>query len=290
MAIVQTALGVLLHGLAYAMVLYLVSVGLSITMGLLGIANLAHGVFAMAGGYLGMVLYSTHGWHLGAAIAVAVLAIAALGAVLERLLYARLYRTSELDQVLFSIGLIFIGTAVFQYAFGPLTVRVSLPESLRSSIDVAGIAFPVYRALLVGIGFAVFALLWLSIEYSLVGARIRAAVENATMARTIGVDTSLLYTAVFALGSGLAALGGALGADIIPLFPNYASVHLASFLIVVAVGGLGTIKGPFLSAILLGVSDTACKLIVPDAAAFFTYAAVFVVLSLRPAGLFGLRR
>lgn len=290
MALFQTALGVLLHGLAYAMVLYLISVGLSVTMGLLGIANLAHGIFAMAGGYLAMTLLSAHGWPMVPALAVSFLAVALFGAIMERLLYARLHGASELEQVLFSIGLIFIGTAVFQYAFGPHAVRVSLPESLRGAISFGDFSFPIYRAVLIATGIAVFAALWVSIEYTLFGARMRATVENPTMAKTIGVNTGLLYTGVFALGSGLAALGGSLGAELIPLFPNYASVHLASFLIVVAVGGMGTIKGPFFAAILLGVTDTACKLIAPDMAAFFTYAAVFVILSIRPNGLFGIAK
>ncbi|SIR46067.1 branched-chain amino acid ABC transporter permease [Bosea sp. TND4EK4] len=290
MALFQTVLGVLLHGLAYAMVLYLISVGLSVTMGLLGIANLAHGIFAMAGGYLTMTLLSAQGWSLPLALAVSFLGIATLGAIMERLLYARLHGASELDQVLFSIGLIFIGTAAFQYVFGPLAIRVSLPAALRGAISFGEFSFPTYRALLIVSGVAVFAALWLSIEHTLIGARVRATVENPTMAKTLGVNTRLLYTGVFALGSGLAALGGSLGAELIPLFPNYASVHLASFLIVVAVGGLGTIKGPFFAAILLGVADTACKLIAPDMAAFFTYAAVFAILTVKPNGLFGIAK
>lgn len=290
MPLIETGLGVLLHGLAYAMVLYLISCGLSVTLGLLGIANLAHGAFAMAGGYLAFALYGGKGWPLWLALVVAVAATALLGAVLERLLYSRLYRATELEQVLFSIGLISMAAAAFHFAFGPLTVRVDLPAGLRGSVAIGGFSFPVYRLLLIGVGLLVFAALWASIEFTLVGARIRATVENPTMARTLGIDTKRLYTGVFALGSGLAALGGALGAEIIPLFPNYASVHLASVLIVVAVGGLGTVKGPFLSAILLGVGETACKLFAPELAAFTIYAAVFAVLSYRPAGLFGVGR
>ncbi len=286
----DTLVGILFHGTAYAMVLYLISVGLSVTMGLLGIANLAHGVFAMAGGYMALTLLSARGWSFGAAVLASFVAIAALGALLERVLYARLYRATELEQVLFSIGMIFVSTAIFHYFYGPLMLRVDLPDALRGSMTLGTFSFPVYRLMLIAIGLAVFLALWLAIEHTLVGARIRAMVDNATMAQTIGVNTALLYTSVFALGSGLAALGGSLGAEIIPLFPNYASVHLANFLIVVAVGGLGTIQGPFFAAMLLGLADTACKILMPDFAAFFTYAAVFLVLSLRPHGLFGIQR
>ncbi len=290
MALFDTLVNIFFHGMAYAMVLYLISVGLSVTMGLLGIANLAHGVFAMAGGYLTLTLLSSRGWSFGLALLASFLVIAALGAVLERLLYARLYKSTELEQVLFSIGAIFMGAAIFHYFYGPLMQRVDLPLALRGTVALGQFSFPIYRIMLIGVGLAVFAVLWLGIEYTLIGARIRATVDNPIMAQTIGINTGVLYTTVFALGSGLAALGGSLGAEIIPLFPNYASTHLANFLIVVAVGGLGTIQGPFLSAILLGFADTACKMLVPDLAAFFTYAAVFLILSVKPAGLFGVQR
>lgn len=289
MAIFDTLVNILFHGMAYAMVLYLISVGLSVTMGLLGIANLAHGVFAMAGGYLALTLLSARGWPFWAAVAAAFIAIALLGAILERVLYSRLYKSTELEQVLFSIGAIFMGAAIFHYMYGPLMQRVDLPAALRGAITLGSFSFPVYRVMLIIVGVIVFAILSLGIEFTLIGARIRATVDNAVMAQTIGVNTGALYTTVFALGSGLAALGGSLGAEIIPLFPDYAATHLADFLIVVAVGGLGTIRGPFFSAVLLGVADTACKILAPDFAAFFTYAAVFLILSIRPNGLFGLQ-
>jgi branched-chain amino acid transport system permease protein len=289
MGMFDTLVSILFHGMAYAMVLYLISVGLSVTMGLLGIANLAHGVFAMAGGYLALTLLSARGWPFSSAVAVSFIAIALLGAILERVLYSRLYKSTGLEQVLFSIGAIFIGAAIFHYMYGPLMQRVDLPAALRGAITLGSFSFPTYRVMLIMVGVIVFAILSLGIEFTLIGARIRATVDNAVMAQTIGVNTGALYTTVFALGSGLAALGGSLGAEIIPLFPDYAATHLADFLIVVAVGGLGTIRGPFFSAILLGIADTACKILMPDFAAFFTYAAVFLILSIRPNGLFGLQ-
>lgn len=290
MAMFDTLAGIVLHGLAYAMVLYLISVGLSVTMGLLGIANLAHGVFAMAGGYLAMTLLSAHGWSSPLAMVTSFVAVAALGAIAERVLYTRLHAATDLEQVLFSIGVIFIGTAILHYFYGPLSQRVTLPEALSGSLSFGSIAFPVYRAMLIAVGLAVFLVLWVAIEYTLVGARIRATVDNAVMAQTIGIRTGLVYTGVFALGSGLAGLGGALGAEIIPLFPGYANTHLTTFLIVVAVGGLGTTSGPFFAAILIGIADTACKILMPGFAAFFTYILVFLLLSLKPNGLFGIAR
>lgn len=223
-----------------------------------------------------------------AALPLACLAVAAASVVLERGLYARVYRSGELDQVVLSIGLIFVATATAQALFGPQPLAVSIPAAMRGQLSLFGWqSFPTYRVLLILCGLLVFALLWLGVERTLVGARIRAAVDNRSMAEAIGVDTRTLFTAVFALGSGLAALGGAVGADVMAIAPNYPLEHLVYFLIVVAVGGFGSMRGPFLAALLLGVGDTACKILAPQFGAFFVYAALFVILLVRPAGLFG---
>jgi branched-chain amino acid transport system permease protein len=252
-----------LTGAAYAMILYLSAVGLSVTMGLLGIANLAHGAFAMAGGYLLILLLVTHHVPFGVALAAACIGVGALSFLLERLLYARFYAAGELDQVAMSIGLIFMSIAIARYLFGPLSLSAPAPELLSGQLDLgpAG-AFPLYRLFLIGVGVLVFALLWLGIERTLVGARIRATVDNRVMAEAVGVHTKRLFSIVFVLGSMLAALGGALG-------------------------GLGSVSGPFLAALLLGVGDTACRILVPQIGAFFVYIALFLILLLRPAGLFG---
>jgi len=288
----MNALGVttsiLFDGAAYAMVLYVTAVGLSVTMGLLGIANLAHGAFAMAGGYVLVALMGRPGLPFASALLLACLAIAIASVVLERLLYVRVYRAGELDQVVLSIGLIFVATATAQFLFGALPVPVILPTALRGQISVPGWqSFPTYRAFLILCGAGVFAALWFGIERTLVGARIRAAVDNRAMAEAIGVNTRQLFTIVFALGSALAALGGALGADVIAIAPGYPLEHLVYFLIVVSVGGLGSVQGPFLAALLLGVGDTACRILAPQFGAFFVYVALFLILLVRPSGLFG---
>jgi branched-chain amino acid transport system permease protein len=287
MDLINLAVSILFHGFAYAMVLYVIAVGLSVTMGLLGIANLAHGVFAMAGGYVTLTLMNDAGVPFGAALVVSFLAVSLLSMVLERVLYRHLYGAGELEQTLLSIGLVFVATAVAQATFGPLPQRVEIPTWIGGHFVLFGRQFPTYRAFLILSGCVLFAGLWLAIDRTMVGARIRAAVDNRSMAQCIGVDTDRLFTLVFALGSGLAALGGSLGADIVAIAPGYAMEQLVYFLIVVAVGGLGSIRGPFAAALLLGFGDAACKILLPQFGAFFIYTAVLVVLLLKPAGLFG---
>ena len=280
-------LSILFLGLAYAMILYVISVGLSVTMGLMGFANLAHGVFAMAGGYVTVTLMNEHGVPFGPALALACVVVALASVVLERALYARLYRASELEQVLFTIGLIFMATAAAKYVFGPLPQPFREPEALQGRIRMLGGTFSTYRVFIIAVGLALIAGLWLGLERTRIGAQIRAAVDNRRMAESLGIDVGRLFTLAFALGSGLAALGGGLGAGIFAIEPGYAIEHLVYFLIVVAVGGLGSIRGPFFAALLLGIGDTACKYFVPELGAFFIYLAVLALLLWRPGGLFG---
>ncbi len=290
MNVLSTVAGIAFTGTAYAMILYIAAVGLSVTMGLLGIANLAHGAFAMAGGYAAIWGLNRLGLPFGLAVVFACLAIGAVSVVMERALYSRFYARPELDQVVMSVGLLFMSVASAQYLFGPSPLSVKLPSLLTGSIPLVGTAsLPVYRGFLIGFGVAIFVLLWIGIERTMLGARIRAAVDNRFMAQAVGVNTRLLFVTVFALGSMLAALGGALGADMMALTPDYALAHLVYFMIVVSVGGLGSVRGPFFAALLLGVGDTACRVLLPQLGAFFVYVALFVLLLFRPQGLFGRR-
>jgi branched-chain amino acid transport system permease protein len=283
----QAAVSILFLGLAYAMVLYIISVGLSVTMGLMGFVNLAHGVFAMAGGYITVTLMNRYGVPFGAALLLAFVGVALLSVVLERSLYARLYSAGELEQVLFTIGLVFMSVAVVRKLWGPLPQPIALPAALSGQIDLGFRTFPTYRSFLIAFSLALTLLLWLGIERTNFGARLRAAVDNRRMAESLGINTGRLFTLSFALGSGLAALGGGLGADILAIYPGYAMEYLVYFLMVVAVGGLGSIRGPFVAALLLGIGDTACKYLVPELGAFFIYLAMIGLLLWRPAGLFG---
>jgi branched-chain amino acid transport system permease protein len=267
------------------MVLYIISVGLSITMGLLGIANLAHGAFAMAGGYLLITLLNRFAIPFGLALLAAAAIVAVVSIVLERLLYSRVYAAGEFDQVLLSMGLIFVASAVAHFIFGPIPQTVAVPAALSGQIDLGVRSFPFYRIVLIVIGFAIFVALLLIIEQTDVGMRIRATVDNRAMAEAVGIDTKKLFSAVFAVGSALAAIGGGLGGDMIAITPAYPLENLAYFLIVVSIGGLGTVSGPFLAALLLGIGDSACKIVAPQFGAFFIYLSLFAFLLLRPGGL-----
>jgi len=275
------------HGLAFAMVLYLVSVGLSVTMGLMGFVNLAHGVFAAAGGYFMTTLITRYGVAFPIAVAIATLAVAALAVPLERFLYRPLYGSDELDQVLMTMGLVYMSVAVAKFFWGPLAQPFQPPPALSGQIDLIFRSFPTYRSFLIASGAVLVTLLWLGLERTQFGAQIRAAVDNRRMAQSVGINTSRLFTLAFALGSALAALGGSIGAEILAIDPAYALEHLVYFLIVVAVGGLGTIRGPFFAALLLGISDTGFKYLLPEFGAFFIYALTMVILLWKPRGLFG---
>jgi branched-chain amino acid transport system permease protein len=271
------------------MILYVISVGLSVTMGLMGFINLAHGVFAMAGGFILSTLMARAGVPFPLAVLAAFVAVSAVSVLFERLLYSRLYTAGELSQVLFSIGLIFISMAVARLIYGDRAVPVFLPDYLRGQVHVLGRDFPTYRVFLIFFSFVIIVLLWFGVERTRWGAMVRAAVDHRAMAQSIGINTKLLFMSTFALGSGLAGLGGALGADILPVQWGYPLEHLVYFLIVVAIGGLGSLRGPFVAALLIGVADTACKYWIPEFGAFLVYAATIAILLWRPMGLFGVR-
>jgi branched-chain amino acid transport system permease protein len=285
MDLISIALG----GLAAGMVLFIVSVGLSVTMGLMGFVNLAHGGFAMLGGYVIVLAMSRWGVPFLPALGIGFAAIAALSVVFERLLYARLYRASELDQVLFTIGLVFVMIAAVTLGVGPETRTVVLPEWLRGQTDLGFIRYRTYSLALIVAGTALVIGLWLGFERTRIGARIRAAVDNRRMAESLGVDVGRLFTITFAFGSGLAAVGGGLGAEILGLDPQYPLRYLVYFLIVVAVGGMGRVTGVFFAALLIGVLDFLLKIQFPKGGTMFIYALTLVLLLWRPQGLFGRR-
>jgi len=256
-------------------------------MGLMGFVNLAHGGFAMLGGYVIVLAMRHWGLDFFTSLALAFTGVAALSVVLERLFYAKLYRAPELDQVLFTIGLVFVMTAAVTLGVGPETQVVELPEWLRGQTDLGFITYRTYSLALIAVGTALVIALWLGFERTRFGARIRAAVDNRRMAASLGVDVGRLFTVTFAIGSGLAAAGGGLGAEILGLDPNYPLRYLVYFLIVVAVGGLGRVTGVFFAALLIGVLDFVLKIYFPKGGTIFIYALTLVLLLWRPQGLFG---
>jgi len=280
-------ISIVFDGLAYAMILFIVSVGLSVTMGLMGFVNLAHGAFAMAGGYVMVPLMNDLGVPFPAALALAFVAVGLFSVVMERGLYRWFYKESELFQVLMTIGLVFMAIALATLIFGPAPLPVTLPGYLKGQVDLGFRSFPTYRVFMICAGAVLIAVLWLAFEKSRIGAQIRAAVDNRRMAQSIGIDVDRLFTITFAFGSGLAALGGGLSVEIVGLSPRYAIEYLVFFLIVVAVGGLGSVRGAFFAALILGILDNAGKYLYPEIGSFLIYLATFLVLLWRPHGLFG---
>jgi branched-chain amino acid transport system permease protein len=282
-------IGVLFDGIAYGMLLFVLSVGLSVTLGLMNFVNLAHCAFAMLGGYVTVTLVNTYHWPFLATLPVAFVVTALVSTVFERVFYRRLYRASDLDQVLLTIGLAFVSVAVAAYFFGTLQQPIQTPAFLRGSQQVLGLGLGNYRIFLIVTALIVTALVVAGLEYTRFGAMIRAAVDNQRMARGLGINVDATFAVTFALGSGLAGLGGALAIEIVGLDPNFSFAYLVYVLIVVAVGGLGSIAGSFAAAILIGVSDIAGKYYWPELGAFLIYLVMIVVLLWKPSGLFGKR-
>jgi branched-chain amino acid transport system permease protein len=283
----NTIISILFDGLAYAMFLFIVSVGLSVTMGLMGFVNLAHGAFAMAGGYLVLTLTRSWGVPFLPSLVIVFLVVGAVSVIFERTLYARLYRATELDQVLLTIGLAFMAIAGFTYFYGPSPQSIRLPSYLTGQIEGGFRSFPTYRVFIIAVGAVLIAVLWYVFERTNIGAKIRAAVDNRRMAQSIGIDVDRLFTLTFGIGSGLAALGGGLAIQLVGLSPSFALIYLVFFLLVVAVGGLGSFKGTLVAALILGIFDTAGKYLYADAGGFFIYAIAVAILLVRPAGLYG---
>jgi branched-chain amino acid transport system permease protein len=281
--------GVLFDGFAYGMLLFILSVGLSVTLGMMNFVNLAHCSFAMLGGYVTITMTQRLGWPFLAALPVAFLAAAAASVVLERLLYRRLYRASELDQCLLTIGIVFMSVAAAAYVYGTTQQPFETPAYLRGAVTLLGLRLGVYRLFLIGIALAIMLVLVLGLEYTRFGTQVRGAVDNQRMARGLGIDVDRRFALTFAVGSGLAGLGGALAIEIVGLDPAFALSYLVYVLIVVAVGGLGSIGGSFAAATLLGVSDVAGKYYVPELGAFLIYLVMVGLLMWRPSGLFGRR-
>ncbi len=282
--------GVLFDGIAYGALLFLVSVGLSVTLGLMNFVNLAHGAFAMLGGYVCVVSMTQLGVPFLAALPVAFVVTAVAGVALERTLYRRLYGASHLDQVLFSIGLVFMAIAAATWLWGPNQQPVQLPGFLQGQVNVAGVDLGIYRLFLIAVVVAItVALQWL-IEATRFGAQLRASVDNAQASAGLGIHVDRIFALTFALGSGLAGLGGALGIDVLGLDPGFPLKTMVYFLLVVAVGGAGSIRGPLVAALVLGVFDVAGKYYLPEVGAFVIYALMIVLLVAFPAGLFGARR
>lgn len=276
-----------IDSVAYGMILFVISVGLSITLGLMRFVNLAHGVFAVAGGYVLITLASRLGLGFEIAALGAVLLVAAASIPLEALVVRRLYARSQLDQVLFTIGIVFVGMAGIGMTFGNGLQTVTLPSYLQGSLDIGFRVIPRQRLAALAVGIVVLLGLHWLLSRTRFGIQVKATVDLPNASEALGIRTARVYSAAFALGAGLAALGGIVGAELMPLDPYYPLKHLVAFLAVVSVGGAASPLGLLAAALLLGTIETTAKYFASDYATLLFYATMLAVLSWRPEGLFG---
>jgi len=281
-------LTILFDGIAYGMLLFILAVGLSVTMGLMNFINLAHGTFAMLGGYLTIALMQRYDVPFLLCLPLAFGATALIGVLAERLLYRHMYRKPHLDQVLFTIGLNFMAVAVMDYFMGAQQQIMQLPAWLSGRTEWFGGALGMghYRLFIIAVCAVLTVALQLILSRTRFGSRLRASVDDPRVASGLGINVNLVFAATFAVGSGLAGLGGALGAEVLGLDPTFPLKFLVYFLIVVAVGGTSSITGPLLAALLLGVADVAGKYFIPKLGAFIVYSLMIAILIWRPQGLF----
>lgn len=277
----------LFDGVSYGMLLFVLAAGLAVTLGLMNLVNLAHGAFAMAGGYIAVVLVNHLGVPFFPGLVLAFLGTALIGVVMERLLYVHIYNRSPLDQVLFTIGLILMADASVEYIAGSQQRFINLPAYLGIRFTFLGTSMGVYRLVIIAVCAVIALTLQLTLTRTRFGSRLRAAVDDQRVARGMGINVSRVFMLTFAVGSGLAGLGGALGAEVLGLDPNFPLKYMIYFLIVVTVGGTSTITGPLLAALLLGIADTAGKYYIPSMGSFIIYTVMIAVLIWRPQGLFG---
>ncbi len=283
-------LTILFDGIAYGMLLFILAVGLSVTMGLMNFINLAHGAFAMVGGYITVLLMQRMDVPFLLCLPIAFIGVALLGAVLERTLYRPMYKKPHLEQVLFSIGLTFMAVAAMDYFMTSSQQIIQLPEWIKGRTEIGEGAWMLgmghYRVFII----VICAALTIGLQYILArtrfGSRLRASVDDQRVAAGLGINVNVVFLLTFAVGSGLAGLGGALGAEVLGMDPSFPLKNMIYFLIVVAVGGTSSITGPLLAALLLGLADVAGKYYIPRFGAFIVYFLMIVILIWRPQGLF----
>jgi branched-chain amino acid transport system permease protein len=274
------------NGISFGMILFLISSGLTVTLGVMRLVNLAHCGFAMIGGYIAMAAVDYLGFGLLASVPVAVVGTMIIAAAIERTLFQWTYGITELGQILMTIGLAFVMVALCNIVFGPLLHALPVPDWLTGNFNIAGVVVSIYRCFLVLVSGLIAVGIWYVVERTDFGARLRASVDNPRMARCAGINVRRIFSVTFTVGCGLAAVGGALGTQMLPIEPFYALNYLILVLIVVATGGLGSLKGSFTAALIIGVLDTYGRYILPAGGGFVMYAIVLAVLLARPQGLF----
>jgi branched-chain amino acid transport system permease protein len=283
-------LTILFDGVAYGMLLFVLAVGLAVTLGLMNFINLAHGAFAMAGGYLTVLFVQKLGVSFLWCLPLAFILAALIGAVLEWTLYRRVYGKQPLDQVLFSIGLAFMAVAGVDYFLGSSQQNITLTGWLAGRTEIGDgpwmLGMGHYRIFVIGVCAALTVVLQMILTHTRFGSQLRASVDDPRVAAGLGINVDKVFLFTFAVGSGLAGLGGALSVGILSVDPNFPLKYMIYFLIVVAVGGTSSIGGPLMAALLLGIADVAGKYFIPKMGPFTVYLVMIIILMWRPQGLF----
>lgn len=276
----------LVNGLGYGMLLFMMSAGLSLIFGLMNVVNIAHGSFFMLGAFFALTIAQWTG-SLSAALALGWIPAVAMGLAMERVFIRRLYTRGHLDQVLLTFGFTFVFGDMVRFLWDNDIRDLQVPGLLQGVFEFGGVILPKYRLFVIVFGGLTALLLWLFLERSRIGAMVRAGVDDAFTAAGIGINVPLLFAAIFALGVGLAALGGSVAAPILGVFPGMDIEILIPAFIVVVIGGMGSLRGAFVASVLVAMVDTFGKAYFPDFTLFIVYLLMVIVLLTRPTGLFG---
>jgi branched-subunit amino acid ABC-type transport system permease component len=285
-SIVADVFGQALNGLSYGVLLFLLSVGLTLIFGMLDIVNLAHGSFYMLGAYAGLALIAASG-SFWLALLLAPLVVGAIGALVERSCLRPLYRRPPLDQVLLTFGFIYLFEDLVKWSWGGRIRSIPAPDLFAGSVTVFGATLPSYRLFVIAFGLAMAVALWLVIERTRLGAIVRAGVFDAEMTAGMGINIDRVFTAVFAGGTALAGLSGVIAGPIQSAYPPRGASILIPALIVVVVGGLGSLKGSLAGSLIIGQAETFGKAWLPGASMLIIYVVMALILLFRPQGLFG---
>jgi branched-subunit amino acid ABC-type transport system permease component len=275
-----------LNGLAYGALLFLLAVGLTLIFGMLDVVNLAHGSFYMLGAYAGLVMISATG-SFWLALLAAPLAVGLVGMGIERVCLRPLYRRPPLDQVLLTFGFIYLFEDLIKAIFGGKIRSIPAPALFASSVTVGDFTYPSYRLFVIAFGLTVAVALWLLLERTRLGSIIRAGVYDVEMTAGLGINIHRVFTGVFAVGAALAGLSGVIAGPIQSAFPAMGVGILIPALIVVVVGGLGSLKGSLAGSLIIGQAETFGKAWLPEVAMLIIYVVMALVVLLRPQGLFG---
>ena len=278
---------VLFNGVAYGMLLFIMSVGLSVTLGMMNFVNLAQASFSMFGGYIVVLVVQRFGLPFLVSLPIAFIIVGLFSIVIERLVFRHFYGTDDLTQVLLTIGRVFMSISTAAYFFGGTYQRIDMPAWLSGQRDIFGLTLERYRIFIFVSGAILSFILILGLERTKLGGMVRACVDNPRAASGCGMNTQMIFAVTFAIGGGLAGLGGALSANLLGIDPNFPLRYLVYILIIVSVGGMGTIGGTLIAALMLGVADVAGKYYFPSFGGFVIYAITIAVMLWRPRGLLG---